>query len=58
MVEIHSLIQKGSADKIGTVTTKETEYGTLFTPKSSGLIKELHGGTFMSNIAADPARKM
>ncbi len=42
-IQMNSVTPEGVGAKIGTVTAHETPYGTLFTPKLTGLSPGLHG---------------
>ena len=57
VVEMHALTSKGVGKKIGTISISKTEYGTLFTPKLSGLSQGLHGFHVHANGSCEAAEK-
>ena len=57
VIDMHYITKDGVGKKIGTVTAKETPYGTLFTPKLSGLSPGLHGFHVHENPSCEAGEK-
>lgn len=57
IIDMHYVTDKGTGKKIGTVTAKETPYGTVFTPRMSGLSPGLHGFHIHKNPSCQPGKK-
>jgi superoxide dismutase, Cu-Zn family len=57
VIDMHYTSKNGMGKKIGTVTAKETPYGTLFTPKLSGLSPGLHGFHVHEKASCGPGEK-
>lgn len=57
VIDMHYVTKDGVGKKIGTVTAKKTPYGTLFTPKLSGLSPGLHGFHVHENPSCGPGNK-
>jgi superoxide dismutase, Cu-Zn family len=43
VIDMHYVTDQGTGKKIGTITAEQKPYGTLFTPKLSGLSPGMHG---------------
>ena len=57
VIDMNYVTKDGVGKKIGMVTAKETPYGTLFTPKLSGLSPGLHGFHVHENPSCQPGNK-
>ena len=57
VVDMHLVTAKGIGNKIGTVSFKETDYGTLVVPKLAGLAAGLHGFHVHAKGSCEPAEK-
>ncbi|MCP8900331.1 superoxide dismutase [Cu-Zn] SodC [Gilvimarinus xylanilyticus] len=54
-VPMHKVTEDGKLNAIGTIKVEETEYGTVFTPKLSGLMPGEHGFHVHQNPSCQPA---
>jgi len=57
VVEMYSLTPEDHGAKIGEILVSENSYGTLFTPKLTGLSEGLHGFHVHVNDSCDAAEK-
>jgi Cu-Zn family superoxide dismutase len=57
VIEMHYTAKDGMGKNIGTVTATQTPYGTLLTPKLSGLSPGLHGFHVHENGSCGPGEK-
>ena len=57
VVDMHAVTPEGTGNKIGTITIRTSDYGTLFIPQLSGLSEGLHGFHVHAHGSCDPADK-
>ena len=57
VVDMYAVTAEGNSTKIGTITMKKTDYGTLFMPELSGLSEGLHGFHVHAHGSCDPGDK-
>lgn len=57
VVDMHAVSAEGVGTKIGTITMKKTDYGTLIMPELSGLSEGLHGFHVHASGSCDPGEK-
>ena len=57
VIDMHYVTKDGTGKRIGTVTAKETPYGTVFMPKLSGLSPGLHGFHVHENPSCEAGEK-
>ncbi len=57
VVDMYAVTAEGIGTKIGTITMKKTDYGTLILPELSGLSEGLHGFHVHAHDSCDPGDK-
>ena len=57
VIDMQYVTPDGTGKKIGTVTADQTPYGTLFTPKLSGLSPGMHGFHLHAEGSCGPGEK-